>query len=76
MDFAIRIILCVIYPPLAVFDKGSGAVADIAGSQFYSDFVNEYLCEKIPLLSPPPITPRSICSIWERCPPFRRYIDL
>ena len=26
MDFAIRIILCVIFPPLAVFDKGLGAI--------------------------------------------------
>ena len=26
MDLAIRIILCVIFPPLAVFDKGLGAI--------------------------------------------------
>ena len=26
MDFIIRIILCVIFPPLAVFDKGCGAM--------------------------------------------------
>lgn len=27
MDFAIRIVLCFIFPPLAVFDKGCGAIA-------------------------------------------------
>ena len=26
MDLAIRIILCVIFPPLAVFDKGCGSI--------------------------------------------------
>lgn len=26
MDFIIRIILCFIFPPLAVFDKGCGAI--------------------------------------------------
>lgn len=26
MDLVIRIILCVIFPPLAVFDKGCGAI--------------------------------------------------
>ena len=26
MDLAIRIILCFIFPPLAVFDKGLGAI--------------------------------------------------
>ena len=26
MDFLIRIILCFIFPPLAVFDKGCGAM--------------------------------------------------
>ena len=26
MDFFIRILLCVIFPPLAVFDKGCGAI--------------------------------------------------
>ena len=26
MDFVIRIILCFIFPPLAVFDKGCGAI--------------------------------------------------
>lgn len=26
MDFIIRIILCIIFPPLAVFDKGCGAM--------------------------------------------------
>lgn len=26
MDFVIRIILCFIFPPLAVFDKGCGAM--------------------------------------------------
>ena len=27
MDLVIRILLCVIFPPLAVFDKGCGAMA-------------------------------------------------
>jgi len=26
MDFVIRILLCLIFPPLAVFDKGCGAM--------------------------------------------------
>lgn len=26
MDLAIRIILCIVFPPLAVFDKGLGAI--------------------------------------------------
>lgn len=26
MDFVIRIVLCLIFPPLAVFDKGCGAI--------------------------------------------------
>ena len=26
MDFVIRIILCIIFPPLAVFDKGCGSI--------------------------------------------------
>ena len=27
MDFVIRVVLCFIFPPLAVFDKGCGAIA-------------------------------------------------
>ncbi len=26
MDFVIRVLLCIIFPPLAVFDKGCGAI--------------------------------------------------
>ena len=27
MDFVLRLILCFIFPPLAVFDKGCGAIS-------------------------------------------------